>query len=516
MVTSQLRIEAIMTRLRALQRDTWVALAVFVVAALLRFNHLNVITDNYDEGVYTASLRSLASGHVLYAQIYHAQPPLFLYLLLPWYQLFGQTMLASRTGVVLYSLLGLAAMWWLGRSLGGPRVGLVALVLLSFDPLYLAQSRAVMAEAPALAFAILAVAIAATLRERQDERLAALAGACFLVSMLIKLFTLPAIIPIAIWLLRPTGWPALARTLAHERRLPTWAELRAAWQSSQRTVIAFAAGLAVVVAITLVLIGSNFSSAWSQMVGLHVAATGAFTSQRLQNLGLFLSLGWDYIMIVTGLVAGWLGWRQRRWDVALVAIWGLASAFVLAIQTPLFDHHLTLLAPPFALAAASLMGLLPERIGFTIPEPARQYFLPALVMLAFVANLGQSIALENAQIQHPPAQVALAAVELDQFAPQGGLVVTDDQTIADIANRAIPAPVVDTSYVRISSGKLTTQQVIAAASDPRVVAILWYSGRFDYLPGFHTWVTQHYTRVVAYDGGAHGLYLRLPQTAPVG
>ncbi|MBA3827110.1 MAG: hypothetical protein H0X24_24860, partial [Ktedonobacterales bacterium] len=61
----------------------------------------------------------------------------------------------------------------------------------------------------------------------------------------------------------------------------------------------------------------------------------------------------------------------------------------------------------------------------------------------------------------------------------------------------------------------TTAMVITAASDPHVTAILWYSGRFDQLPGLHDWVTRHFNQVISY-GGTRGLFLRAPPGVPVG
>jgi 4-amino-4-deoxy-L-arabinose transferase-like glycosyltransferase len=545
-MVTQAQWQVVTTKVRTVPRDIWVTLGVLVVALLLRLNHLDVVVDNYDEGVYVASLRSLVAGHTLYAQVYQAQPPLFLYLLLPWYLLFGQTIAAARLGVVIYSVMGLVAMWWLGRDLGGLRVGLIALALLGFDPLYLTQSRVVLAEAPALAFAILAVALAAGARRRQDDRRAALAGAFFLMSMLIKLFTLPALIPIVVFLLQPTAWPTLIKTAITTRRLPTRAACAAAWQSSQRAIIAFVAGMAVVAAITLVLIGNALGPAWSQMVGLHIAATGAFAAVRSNNLALFTGLGLEYVLIIPGLVAGVIAWQRRQWSAVVIVVWGLASAFVLAIQTPLFDHHLTLLIPPFALATALLPLLVETAPSANTPTPGKttaaksaklpaaptlvawgrqiavdrvvqQYVTASALALILVVGLAHSVVQENDAVHNPPIGLEVAAHDLHDLTPASGLVITDDQTVADLADRDVPAAVVDTSNVRITSGQLTTQQVIAAASDPRVVAILWYSGRFNELPGLHDWVTQHFVRVIAYDtGDLRGLYLRRPPSQPIG
>ena len=519
--------------LRAVPRDSWLALLVLIIAIWLRLNALSVPVDNYDEGVYVASLQSLASGHTLYAQVYCAQPPLFLLLLLPWYHLWGMTLFAARFGIVLYSLLGLGAMWWLGRQLGGQRVALIALTLLAFDPLYLEQSRVVEAEVPALAFAILAVAMAASARHTPDLRRAALSGVAFGIGFMIKLFVLPAIIPIGVFLLAP-WWGSFVRTQIREglkfirsqnkslraadvpkagtsaRRWPTRTQLVPLLQASWPTVAA-SGGAFVAVVLLAFLSQPDRAAEWAQVIGLHASAAGALAHQRSANVGIFLNIWWEVPLIAAGSVAGIVGWRQGQWEATVLAVWGAACVLVLAIQTPLFAHHMTLLPPAF-IPGAALLGSYVVKLngsnwrGITIPA---HYVLALILLIAFGKSVGQEIAAQH----NPPTALIQAANDLQQFTVAGDLVVTDDQIVAVLAGREVPAPLVDTSTVRITTGALTTQQVIASATNPRVTAILWYGGRFDHLAGLRTWVTSHFVAAVTYGDG-RVLYVHAPMLPP--
>jgi hypothetical protein len=595
---AQLHPDHLRAAVRAVHTDTWAALAVFVVAILLRLNHLGAPQDNYDEGVYTASLQSLAAGHALYAQVYCGQPPLFLLSLLPWYRLFGGTLFAARLGVVAYSLVGLVAAWWIGRMLGGRRTALITLALLAFDPLYLAQSRAVEAEAPALAFMLLAVALAvwawrngARTRTRHEGREGkegregsnkvgviigwlraqwsalwrpALAGAVYAVAFLIKLFVLPAIIPIAAFLLAPV-WSADAGgqrvnslTRGHQttsrrgnrqgasspsaasrrvnprlRSRSLLAEAGARWNDLMRwlrpqwPVIAASAGGFIVVVLVVFFSQANPAAEWAQVIGLHARATGAVGS-RLDNFGTFAGIWWEALLVLAGLYAGYLGWRQRRCVPVVFAVWGIVSICVLAVQTPLFTHHLALIPPPFILAAALLPELAAQPQTRSVARPRLPPILralrslralrvssppitgmyaviTALLLIAAVTSIQQQIAVQA----QPPVGMLQAANDLQALTQPGDLVVTDDQMIAVVAGRAVPAPLVDTSLVRIASGSLTTRQVIAVASDPRVRAIVWYSGRFDRLLGLRAWVEANFIRIIDYGDG-RALYLRAP------
>jgi len=75
--------------------------------------------------------------------------------------------------------------------------------------------------------------------------------------------------------------------------------------------------------------------------------------------------------------------------------------------------------------------------------------------------------------------------------------------MAALADRDTPPFLVDTSSVRIRTGYLTTQQLIEAASDPRVHVVMFATNRFAIKPvaGFHGWVAQHFAAVHSYGPG---------------
>jgi hypothetical protein len=83
--------------------------------------------------------------------------------------------------------------------------------------------------------------------------------------------------------------------------------------------------------------------------------------------------------------------------------------------------------------------------------------------------------------------------DLQRFTKHGQLVITDAQFITAQADRNTPASLVDTSNVRIFTGYVTTQQLIEAALQPQVKAVLFYQDRLDLMqPSFYNWVCQHF------------------------
>ncbi len=499
-------------RARRLAFETRAGAFIFALAALSRFFQLGAPLNNYDEGVYVSSLRSLASGHVLYSQVYSGQPPLFLWSLLPWYRLFGESLAAARLGVAMYSLIGLAAMWWLGRSLGTPLTGFIALLLAWADPLSLIQAHAVQAESPALSVMILAVALAAAARRVPNPRLAALAGIAFGAAFMIKLFVLPAIIPIAGFLLAPFFQEPI-RAAWRARRVPDRAALASLWRACRATVAASSGGALGMIVLLWIFIPDR-ATAFGQIIGLHVQATSVLGS-RAGNFGTFAGAWYEAPLFALGLLAGYAGWRTRRALPVMLAAWGLASIAVLVVQAPLFAHHLALIPPAFIPGAALLLSTT-LREAIPLPRHAVTRLAQGALIVTVLIAVTQDVPFLE-QLNTPQATLIARAQDLDALTLPGDLVVTDDQIVAVVANREVPASLVDTSYVRIASGQLTAAQVIHVLQDPRVTAVLWDSGRFDRLAGLRAWVQQHFVRVVNY-GGTSALFLRAVPTItpPIG
>src|SRR6266487_1686701 len=133
---------------------------------------------------------------------------------------------------------------------------------------------------------------------------------------------------------------------------------------------------------------------------------------------------------------------------------------------------------PFAVIMRSLALLL---ILFTVAMELPQY-PPYYKMVAQHGRDGY------ASLAMRVAHDVDSAIAPDQY------IITDGQFVASLANRNTPPDLVDTSMVRITSGYLTPQQLIAAASQPQVHAVLFFTNRLrmPQLAAFYPWVTQHF------------------------
>jgi dolichyl-phosphate-mannose-protein mannosyltransferase len=487
-------------------RDHWLLALLVLSAAGLYLWPVAGFSRNYDEGVYWQSLRAMAAGHPLYTSVFSSQPPMFLLSVYPFYMAFGQSIAAARIGIALFAVAGVIAMYWLARQLGGRWAGLIAAALLAVDPHYRQQAQTLQAEGPAVAVAILAVALAVAASRRSGRwrmALAALAGAALAAGALIKLLDVVALVPIALYLGAP-----LLRAFdggAGRVRRPTLAELRAGAMAAGRDLGLAMAGGAVAAVIALAPFASSLGVVWDQAVGFHLAAMHIQPWPLSDNLDMVIAaFKW---MSLPAALAVVIAWRWRDWRMAPPLLWLLVSAVVLVRQVPLFDHHVVFIAPCLALMA----GLTPAMIGPGMrPARGRWLALTAVALIAgvFLTSLGYGLFATRAAAR-PPNSVMEAQIEaIRSVTAPGDLVVSDDQYIAAAAGRSAPPQLVDTSFVRASSGYLTASQLEAILTRDNVRVIVMDSGRLAKVPGFSAWLHAHY-REVANVGDGADLYIRL-------
>ena len=189
----------------SLRRPRLALLAVLMVAIAVRLPLLVGGQVDYDEGVYWQSLRAMAAGEPLFSSVYSSQPPAFLLLVFPVHLLAGGALLPDRAAVLLLSMLGLLAAYHAVQLLAGHRAALLAIALLAADPLFMRQSVTLQAEGPALALALISLALASEGRLHEGRLgllLAAGAGAALAAAILTKLLAVAAIPALALLLRR--------------------------------------------------------------------------------------------------------------------------------------------------------------------------------------------------------------------------------------------------------------------------------------------------------------------------
>lgn len=460
--------------------------------------------DGYDEGVYWQSLLALSDGHSLYSQVFYSQPPLFLWSLFPLFEFFGGTIWAARLSIAIISLMGLVGAFLLGNALSGRSGAIAALLLLLVNPLYLAQSQTLQAEAPSIALAFLAVGLTYLWWEKADDAgncwLAVLAAIAMMCSISSKLLGLSALIPI--------GLLILARIYRVVRR-PPGTRIRSAYSLFAGMVAFILTG-----ALMLIPLSGTWAQFWAGVVTMHTASGILFQSTQQVNLSMMQSI-FVSITAIVALYGTSAAVLRRDWRVFPLIAWFFSTVFMLYNIVPLFHHHLVALIPP--LIGLAVSGIAPidwQKSMQSLHLNTRTMICYFLIGAAVVINSGQVLRYYH----HGRVRVAndsdvkqLVIKDLQDHVNPDQLVITDAQFLAGVAGRRTPASLVDTSFVRIKTEHLTSEQLISQASRTEVRAILLYSGRLKLssLAAFHSWMSAHYCLMRKYGNGRE-LWIRCP------
>ncbi len=485
---------------------TWgFVLALVIIAIAMRLYNLGkpFDYDGYDEGVYWQSLRAMSAGYTLYGQIFYSQPPLFLLFTYPFYVLFGSSIWAARLGIALISLLGLPGAYLIGKALSGRVGAIAAMTLLIADPLYLAQSQKLQAEVLATGFSLLAVGAAYMWWQQPDSRkghwMALLCGIALPIAILCKLLSVTALVPI--------GLLMLARLWQIGRKQPG---------TSFRSLRPMLSAIVACIVITLVVLVPYLGSIHAllqQVVSFHLAAKAALGGSEAVNISTlnFFLLSNTALVIAAGVGAA-VALLRRDWRIIPLIAWFLVTFFVLLLQVPLFYRHAIALTPSMLSMAVIGIGDIAavKKVAFKYGDAIAKVAPPVVLLLILlvvatnivpVSGYYQSIATQ-AVSPYTQFQGQLAR-DLQKVTTPHQEVITDGQFVAARADRSVPPLLVDTSMVRIVSGYLTAQQLIQAASQPQVHAVLFFSGRLTIrqIASFHIWVARHFHLYRNYGSG---------------
>ena len=460
------------------------ALPLLGLAVAMRLVNLDAYSGLFDEGIRTEQLFLMSNGYRPFRDIYAAQGPLLLDLLHPWFVLFGQDLAAARLAVAVYSLVGLAAAYWVARLVGGPVAALTALLLLVVSPLYLEGSRIALAEVPAMAPAILAVGTAILYARSGSRGPLVATGLLLAVSLLIKPMTLAAGVPI--------GLAVLSRGRAAIKDGLILGLLVAVTMLVVVVIVGLAGVLEQIVAYRMDSVKRSDWSIWKNRAAL----ARALSYEPPALLGI-------------ALLAGVMTLARCRLAEVLLAAWAVASVGLLLFYSPLHGKHAVVMIPPLAiLAGVGVAAAIQHARGTRRPIVRAAIGLVLLGLAGWYASSAPSVMAQSGQLLKVTAdtdvdpaleQYADAVSVIGALTTPEDFVVTDHPYLPFLAGRLVPPELVDTSKSRIDSRSLRANDAVtlAAAYEPRLI-ILW-TDRLQRLRAFEQWVDENYRLVKAYN-----------------
>ncbi|REK11023.1 MAG: hypothetical protein DWQ40_12480 [Actinobacteria bacterium] len=395
----------------------------------------------FDEGVFLASTDLAASGLTQYRDFFASQGPLFLPMLEVADVLgFGDPR-APRTVMIVAGIAIAIATYFIVATVTSRARSLGLAVLVSISGAVLHAAGPVQSEGPALAFAL--VALAVTLY-RQDRTGALLAGVFIGAAVATKsLHVLPTVSMVAVVMAYRRSWLNLAYT------------------SLAAMTVSLAGALAY-----------GVERVWDQYILFHLAKDNSTNLlDNLAYMGRYLFENDTALAIVAVGSILLLARPARHSRIAsrhdvphwLPAAWFGASLVTLLGFTridPGFVRVMAFVIPPLAYSIAA-WSRIPDRV---------------LLGVAGVALVFQFVVIDY-QLDTPD-EVA-AAVDVLEGLDEERLFVSDDPGILWSAGRLSHPDTVDPSFARFNTGYLTDDAIQSALLDPETCAFLSTSERFE-------------------------------------
>jgi 4-amino-4-deoxy-L-arabinose transferase-like glycosyltransferase len=419
-----------------------VGLALAAAAAFVFGRALGTRT-NYDEGVYLASLQLLREGETLGGDVYTPQPPVFYWILRALASPFGSSVEGIRAGFVALAVIGVLAAFAAAKQLYGLAAGTAAGFFLVVAPPFPSVAADIAADMPSLALALVSLAVVARAVQPTASPMWAIgAGTVGAAALLTKFLAAPILVALL-------TIPLAAR--AGRRLLPLIAA----------GAVAFAA------VVVLVHLGS-LEELWTGAVSDHEGAKSlSRVGDNVDRLRYLLELrtpfGW---LVPAGAVAFAVSRNARRsWPLAVTV--PVAALFTLYVR-PLPDHHLSLMACAYAIAAGPALALGVESLRPRAREVAAAV---AVVFVAMGIFQEQRRELRN-DVPEPP-EVEWATRAIEGAVPAGRRFTTDVPIVSFRTGRLIPGYLTDTSSTRLRSRALTPADVLREieTSDSRAVLV---------------------------------------------
>ena len=233
----------------------------------------------------------------------------------------------------------------------------------------------------------------------------------------------------------------------------------------------------------------------------------ASQSENISTLRQFLFA--NRVLTAATIISAAVTIMRRDWHIVPLLAWLVATLVFVIFQVPLWPRHVIVLVPPLiAILVLGLKGLPGIPTRRPVAWEQRGALLVGLLALAVVAWSAQHDYRYHRDMvrwgSNPADQrMAQLAADLERVTTPDQWILADAQFAAAFAGRDTPPWLVDTSFTRISSGYLTSQELIQAGTDARVRAVVFSTDHLALaqVGDFHSWVAQHFRLQRKYDDG---------------
>lgn len=423
--------------------------ATFIIA--IRFEPITQSFElDYDEGLNLIKALLYSRGFSLYSQIWNDQPPLFTAILSSWLSIFGQSVLAARLLVLLFSSLLIWCFYQIIRRELGNISALIATMLLFTSWLYIRLSISVMIGLPSLSLAMLSIYLISLYKQNHIKRYLIFSGIYFALSLQTKAFTvfLIPLIMLYIWDFQIN----LSYIQKYSKKI-------------FYSLFLWIGSLGSTYILIALLFGQFFHH--DQLIQSHLNQPIQTEIQNYNNLDYFNYMtvqDRDYIFLaIIGIFT--IIYHKNR-NGLLPITWLATSILILLFHKPIWYHHYHLISIPIcwlaAYAIASLLDLLSQNWHANLKSFFRSFNSIKLLIISLISIIFVLLIFATPPITKgsPPKDLQLLKLVV-KYKKSTNWVFTDRPIYAFYANLPVPPEIAVISSKRINSGKLTNQEMLA-------------------------------------------------------
>ena len=376
------------------------------------------VADN-DEGIYLTTFSLIQRGHQAYQETFLSQPPGFLLSVFPGFLFLGKTLQAARTTLVVWSVVGMISLFWLGYKLKNLRFAFLAISLLYLMPSYFNQTITFQSDILPVTFSLLSLVF---LLIPGGKTFGFIVSAFFLNFAFWTKFDVSAV-PAIIYLLIYYKEKALRQKLS---------------------------GVFILISVLFLLIlilPFGLRNILVNSVAYRFQASGMYSFSLMPLLNFIQK---DMILSSVLLVNILFIFKRNhslKFPNIIFLIWMVSVIFILLLYKPVFPHHLVMLAVPSVLFfSCSLLSAL---------RGHKKILNTITVLIVFIMVSSRVYYVQKTPMGILNNEQKMAVQEIEKNTGINDLVVTDEEILNGVSGRLPPPELSDVSFVRIQSNNLS-------------------------------------------------------------
>ena len=460
------------------RRADWLALAVWLLLLVGYLYNLSGWRVHDDEGEYLYQVWRMTQGEVPYLDFLTPQLPVFLYGGWAVMELGGSSLVVMRLYNVLLTFVAAGLLYLAGRRHANWLVGLLAMGLFLTHPDVFNVGRIFRNEPSMVVLVAAGLVLATWPGERRRRRRLVLAGICFGLATMSKLFGVLPAAGIGLWLV--CEWLRGAR--------------------SHRELFRDGAALGIPLVLVVMVLAGAFTLAapsfFDLVLGHHLAQGSEQTLGAVA--GTKLRLYWEYlgfypVFVPLALLSACWGWARRdgrrrwAWQIPVVLVF-------LALSRGLGQRHFLFLVPALSLLAAWLLADALQ-VG--------RWWMRVLSAAALLAVIVPAVETDVWRAGWRDSDTETIVQVIRERTMREDTILADDIGLCFYSRRATTYSGAALSHGAVTSGQITGELLIEemVATSTRMVVIdqsLLTANHMVFLrdyPRFHRFLDANYERI---------------------